>query len=53
MSGWPTGNFSYPADMHVLTDSLIVNTEEEPGMDSNDDIKVCLFIKVSLIPFIY
>lgn len=26
--------------MHVLSDSLIVNAEEEPELDSNDDMKV-------------
>uniref|UniRef100_A0A0R3RIH8 KASH domain-containing protein n=1 Tax=Elaeophora elaphi TaxID=1147741 RepID=A0A0R3RIH8_9BILA len=42
MSGWPAGSLGYPTDIHVLTDSLIVNTEEEPEMDSNDDIKEIL-----------
>lgn len=44
MSGWSIGNLGYPTDMHVLTDSLIVNTEEEPEMNSNDDIKVYLIL---------
>ncbi|CAG9531632.1 unnamed protein product [Cercopithifilaria johnstoni] len=42
ISGWSDGNLGYPTDMHVLTDSLIVNTEEESEMGSNDDIKEIL-----------
>ncbi|EJD74087.1 uncoordinated protein 83, partial [Loa loa] len=42
VSGWPAENMGYSTDMHVLTDSLIVNTEEEPEMDSNNDIKEIL-----------
>lgn len=49
MSAWHTGNLGYSTDMHVLTDSLIVNTEEESEMDSNDNIKVYLFIKITML----
>ncbi|KAK6107831.1 hypothetical protein QQG55_29790 [Brugia pahangi] len=43
ISGWSTSNLGYPTtDMHVLTDSLIVNTEEEPEMDANGDIEEIL-----------
>ncbi|VDK73158.1 unnamed protein product, partial [Onchocerca ochengi] len=42
MSDWPAESLGCPTDMHVLTDSLIVNAEEEPEMDSNDDIKEIL-----------
>uniref|UniRef100_A0A915PJC5 Uncharacterized protein n=1 Tax=Setaria digitata TaxID=48799 RepID=A0A915PJC5_9BILA len=42
MSGWPDGSLSYLTDMHALTDSLIVNAEDEPEMDSSDDIKEIL-----------
>ncbi|OZC05171.1 hypothetical protein X798_07846 [Onchocerca flexuosa] len=42
MSDWPAESLGCPTDMHVLTDSLIVNAEEEPEMDSSDDIKEIL-----------
>ncbi|VDN00971.1 unnamed protein product [Thelazia callipaeda] len=50
MSSWSNGvgaigNLGYPVDSHILTDSLIVNTEEEEEetkMNTNDDIKEIL-----------
>ncbi|VDN41995.1 unnamed protein product [Gongylonema pulchrum] len=40
VSEWPTSSLYATDGPHLLTDSLIVNAEEESELDANDDMKV-------------